>query len=257
MEKNDSRKGGETPLKKIFTNFEIIFKKMLTLVFFCCNVPLGIEKHILKRGFRKMKKLIAILAVMIVLVGAVFAADGDKLKLQSIVGEVLPVYEIHADNDSSTDVAGTQAGATVTTRKDISTENIEWDFVIKQIGELDGQNNSVTFAKTKKTATLTITLGHFTGAEEAQVANDNPVFTAFDAVEFNQANSAVAQNKQTVVTVPAQSAWGSNTATVTLAYKGVNWADQDVVTFSAEWTKDNTLKMDTYYATITLEYSAQ
>ena len=204
-----------------------------------------------------MKKLIAILAVMIVLAGVVFAASGDKLKLQSVVGEVLPVYEIHANNSAAADVKGTNAGATVTTAKDISTENIEWAFVIKQIGEVDGQDNAVTFAKTKKTATLTITLGSFTGAEEGQVANDSPVFTAFAAVAANQANSAVAQEKRTVVTVPAQNAWASTSATVTLAYKGVNWADQDVVTFSAEWTKDDTLKMDTYYATITLEYSAQ
>ena len=204
-----------------------------------------------------MKKVIAILAVMIVLAGVVFAATGDKLKLQSIVGEVLPVYEIHANNASAADVAGTQAGAVVATLKDISTENIEWDFVIKQVGEVDGKGTDVEFAKTKKTATLTITLGHFVGEEEEQEANDSPVFTAFAAVAPNNANSAVAQGKRTVVTVPAQNAWGTSSATVTLKYNGVNWADQDVVTFSAEWTKDDTLKMDTYYATITLAYSAQ
>ena len=40
-------------LKKIFTKIKKFFKKLLTLVFFCCNVPLGIEKHILKRGLKK------------------------------------------------------------------------------------------------------------------------------------------------------------------------------------------------------------
>ena len=107
---------------------------------------------------------------------------------------------------------------------------------------------------------MTITLGNFTGETEGQVAADSPVFTAFAAVAPSQTNAnawSEQSGKRTVVTVPAQNAWANTSATVTLAYKGVNWADQDVVTFSAEWTKDDTLKMDTYYATITLEYSAQ
>lgn len=200
-----------------------------------------------------MKKLIAILAVMIVLVGAVFAASGDKLKLKSIVGEVLPVYQIK----DSTPVVGTRNGAEVTTGMDISVQDISWNFTITQVGEEDSQHTSVQFAKTTKTATLTITLGSFTNdADENEVADDSPKFTAFGAVDPIQVNSEVAQAKQTVVTVPEVPQNGlASPATVTLAYKGVNWADQDVATFTAKWTKDDTLSMGTYHATVTLTYS--
>ena len=202
-----------------------------------------------------MKKLIAILAVMIVLVGAVFAASGDKLSLKSIVGEVLPVYEIHSQNASGT--VGTQNGAEVATGMDLSTQNISWTFVIIQKGEVDGQQNAVTFAKTKQTATLTITLGHFVGDEEHQQANDSPKFTAFTAATPNQTNDALDADKKTVITVPTGDALNASSANVTAAYKGVNWADQEIATFTALWTKDDTLKMDTYHADVTLTYTPE
>lgn len=202
-----------------------------------------------------MKKLIAILAVMIVLVGAVFAADGDKLTLKSTVGVVDPVFEIRSTSAAGT--LGTQAGAEVATSKDLSVENIEWTFYIMQFGEKDSKNATVTFAKAKKTASLTITLGHFTGKNEGQIAVDSPKFTAFTAATPIEANAGYAAAKQTAITVPSGEALNASTATVSAVYKGVNWADQEIAHFTALWTKDDTLEMDDYYADVTLTYTVQ
>ena len=50
-----------------------------------------------------MKKVIAILAVMIVLVGAVFAAETHTIKVKSTIDEVLPVFQLMIDLTKSAD----------------------------------------------------------------------------------------------------------------------------------------------------------
>ncbi len=202
-----------------------------------------------------MKKVFAILLVLALVVGFVFAGNNDALKLKSTVGEVLPVYEIHSVDKSNVDKTGATTAVEVDTGLDISVQDIEWNFYIKQVGEKDSKGTSVEFAKTKKTATLTVTLGHFTGSDTGKVATDKPVFKAMAAVDPDGDNANVASASKTVVTVPSGDALKSSTAEITLAYKGVNWADQNVVTFTGTWTKDATLPMDDYYANVTLTYT--
>ena len=67
-----------------------------------------------------MKKLIAILTIAIVLVGAVFATTNDTITLTTTVGRVKPGFTI---------ISGSVvAGGTVETNKDISEDDITASF---------------------------------------------------------------------------------------------------------------------------------
>lgn len=200
-----------------------------------------------------MKKVFAILLILAVVAGVMFAADGDALKLKSTVGEVLPVYEIHASDKEGADKTGANPAVEVATGLDISVTDISWDFVIKQVGEKNSADETVTYAKTKKTATLTIELGHFTGVELAKVATDSPVFTAVTAVAPNDTNAEIAEAKRTVASLPE--ALNVASVDIDLTYTGEKWVDQDVINFTAKWTMDDTLPMDDYYATVTMTYT--
>lgn len=201
-----------------------------------------------------MKKVIAILMVLALVAGIAFAASGDMLKLKSTVGEVLPNYQIRTSDYNSVTKIGAASAVEVDTNLDIATGNISWDFIIKQVGNVEstGEQAIKEFAKTYRIATLTITLDNFKSA--TVTAKNNPIFTAMGAVAPAGDNEDVDDDLQTDVVVPSGADLSNNSAEVTLTYHGVNWADQDVVTFTALWTQDDTLPMGDYYANITLEY---
>ena len=106
-----------------------------------------------------MKKLITILAIMIVLVGAVFAASGDKIVLSSTVAKVSPNFKIYLDSN-----VGTPTGTEVSITEDISEEDVTRTFTLKQSGDIRVKDNQeLTYSKFKGTATLTVKIGKFKG----------------------------------------------------------------------------------------------
>ena len=184
-----------------------------------------------------MKKLFTILAIMIVLVGAVFADNGDKLNLVSDVAKILPVIKIKATNSSSTEVVGAATAADVATGKDIAEENIVWTFTIYQ----DNTANSKTYARYNKPVEISLTLGSFTGETTKIEANDSPVVTS--VAPGTAATKLALAKDQTEKKLVA-------------TYTGK--VDNQVLgTFTCTWTKDETLPDDTYKALVTLNYTVQ
>lgn len=225
---------------------------MLTLANKCSNVQLGIEKHIL-REVLKMKKLIAILVVLAIVAGAVFAVTNDKIVLTSDVKQIKPEYKIYSKVDKSTDV-GSEAGKEVDTEMDISEEDIEWTFVISQRGETKG-TTAVEYSRYKGSVTLTVTLYPFTKSDDSTVSQ---------ATAYKVKSVAPGANVTDKLTITAGDA-GAASTTLNLVYAGKKVDDQVVGTVVGEWTHDPDLAMDgtgtdaktVYKADVKLTYSVQ
>ena len=209
-----------------------------------------------------MKKLIAVLAIAIVLVGAVFAEEtSGKLVLSSTVGQVKPEFKITTSDKSgeqgaSVSKTGTTGGVTVLTGKDITEEPIEWTFEVLQKGEADSKE----YSRYKGSVTLTIALSKFTGTVNGATATqaEDPYVksvVAGDDVDDGQ----VAGGRLHIVAGSAN----ATSTTLTLTYGGKKVNDQVVGTIVGYWTKDENLPtnptgVDTIYtANVTLTYEVQ
>ena len=184
---------------------------------------------------------------MIVLVGAVFATSGDKLILTSTVVKIDPAFVIRDSTENGTE--GTDTGVLVATGMDLAYQNIVWTFYVAQKGEVDRNGTTLTHSKYNGNIDLTLTLGSFTGTSTGNtstVANDNPVVTSVSAASISSTNT-------NMFTITAD----STNKKLTVGYIGKNVADQTIGYFVCTWTKDETLPLDTYRATVTLNYTVQ
>ncbi len=195
-----------------------------------------------------MKKVISILVVLIVLVGAVFAADGDKVVVNAKVAEHVPGFKIFGG--MAADALGTEGsanGGTISTNKDISLEPITVYFKLTQYSPNATDEYTGTKAKFRGTATLTVTAA--------------PLSTKIGETTFQTAApacmSATAKSISGIDFTPAAST-GSDSVVFTLVYDGRSIQDQDVATFSFKWTeKDELPPATTYSADVVLTYSVQ
>ena len=205
-----------------------------------------------------MKKLIAILAVMIVLAGVVFAATNDKLVLSSTVSKVRPNFKIYLG-----DQAGVVAGTTVAIEEDISEDDVTRSFLIKQADSIvvgDANNTTKNYAKFKGTATLTVEIGPF---KNTTLEAESSVYEITAITK-----GAGVTNKLTIA--DGTIADGAHSASIVLSYLGKKVLDTEVNTgtnmvakIDATWTADDTLPVfngDTatvYTADIKLTYTVQ
>lgn len=190
-----------------------------------------------------MKKLITILAIMMVLVGFAFAANDDELKVTAKVAEQVPGFKIFGGLAANTiTTEGTQEGATIATNKDIALDSITVYFKLTQYSITNTYNKPK--AKYKGTATLTVTATPLSATvNEVVYSSDNPTCA-----------NATAKTIPGITFNPAASN-GSNSVVFTLVYDGRTIDDQDVATFDFTWpAKDSLPKADTYTATVTLNY---
>ena len=217
-----------------------------------------------------MKKLIAILAVMIVLVGAVFAATTDnKLVLKSTVGKVAPIFTINLGSD-----AGTAAGNEVAISEDISEEDVVKVFTILQTG-----TSPKLYAKYKGSVTLTVQIGpfkaNFVDGENTTTVEQSTTYAIIAQVSENGAKTVKgdgyapnANDKRLVIAngngnsgAPIIDASDAHKASVTLTYNGKKVLDSDagtIATIVAKWNKDEDLPMEgngtVYKAEVKLSY---
>ena len=151
-----------------------------------------------------MKKAIAILAVLVILVGAVFAAETHKIKIQAVVNTVEPQYQMVVGNvkTNNSKVAYTDTAYTVDTVA--QTLNFEVANTVEVIVNL------ANAAKTTTAYTLTFSDGAFAvkkGADEhdATVSPKSITLsseiedgtTGIDSVEINQKVATVNFNGTT------------------------------------------------------------
>lgn len=215
-----------------------------------------------------MKKLIAILAVMIVLAGVVFAATGDVIQLESTVSKVTPNFKIYS--------LGAAVGPTTTaidTGRDISEQDIEWYFTIKQGGSTPVVGSGTReYSKFKGSMKIIVSIGAFTaeiGGETYSNANYAIVAQgssdgSYSAVKTEK--GAGVENKLIIKygadgTANTAIDTGAKSATFHVEYKGFKVTDEaaDVIgTVIAKWDADDTLPMEgdgtAYTADVTLTY---
>lgn len=202
-----------------------------------------------------MKKLIAILAVMIVIAGAVFALTNDTIRLESKVEKVVPNFKISVPTKD-----GAQTPATYATGKDISEENIELTFTLRQEGSVSAKDNSTKdYSKFKGTATLTVTINPFSATVNNATATQS---TAYEIQTEGTAKGAGVDSKLT--TADPTIAGNKHSVEFVLTYLGKKVLDEDttnVGTVAVKWTKDDTLPMEgngsTYTSDVVLTYTVQ
>ncbi len=206
-----------------------------------------------------MKKLIAILAVMIVLAGVVFATSGDTIRLQSTVSKVTPNFKITvATTDGSQNPVATYA-----TGKDISEEDITLTFTLRQEGNVqvvNSQNVVKDYSKFRGTATLTVTLKPFKATIDSQVYSPTTGPAITGTTKANDISGKLTFEAPTT----DEDAEENPTAEFVLNYLGKKVLDTqttNVGTVTAKWTHDDTLPMagdgTVYTADVVLTYTIQ
>lgn len=191
-----------------------------------------------------MKKVLTILVVLALVAGFAFATDSTPaipaignhgtVTLSTTVTEIVPVFNIyHSDTDAvDKGVSNIAAG------------NIEASFVVKQENTLKYSNYGIAAGKG---VTLKVTCGPFKNADVESTAAVTVDTAAYAAV------SSANTDKLGLTGDPDTSA---NTATFVPTYKGKRVDDQPIGTFTATWTKDDSLPLGDYTADITLTYIA-
>lgn len=196
-----------------------------------------------------MKKVVAILATMIVLVGLVFAANNEQLIINATVNAVPPTFHIQgkvSDGSSWTDGATSGSTNIINTGINIAENNVAIDIRILQ------DNKS----KYSSTATLTI--------KATELANTATGFTTYKTAlpgVSGLITAAATVASHISVAVPTTPATPSATRNVqyVLTYDGhnVNGTSNNTVqvaSFTYTWTAAEDLPLGNYQATITFEY---
>lgn len=178
-----------------------------------------------------MKKVIAILAVMMIAVGVVFADLGDKFKITAIVPKVAPVFRLFGGTAfGSETTAGTATGTTIKTDKDIASEDVVIYLKLTQ-----GKKS-----KFKGTATLTVT------ATTLQNGANQTLPPKVSNLE---------KKSVTGITIADPTGNGTAIASYTLTYEGTTVAEgTELGTMKYTWKQDDKLPPATYEATITLAH---
>ena len=203
-----------------------------------------------------MKKVFAILLVLALVAGSLFATTGDKLVLSSDVGIIKPEFKIIYAGDTSK--VGTTDGVTVTINKDISLETIEATFNIVQKGEA----NSKTYCKYNGSVELTIALSPFKATVGDVTATQSTSYTVTGVtIPASKVTETVGETTYDVVSFAKGSTGGPST-TITPTYYGRKADDLQVGTVTGTWVVDPSLPVlsgtsTTYTANVTLTYSVQ
>ena len=216
-----------------------------------------------------MKKAITILAILIVLVSAVFAAETHSIKLQTVVDEVLPVFQMtNTDLEAYKDVDGVKTAVqnvpqtTNEAEADVNLNNGNHTYTADSrdavnVGDLSKYDVEVEFtvyiankAKTLNDYRLTFTAGAFAverGSNNAAgtLAAGAPVITGLGA--------QVGTNDETSVTTSNQSTY------VLVDFNGNECvADTPIAVYTVQYEHDPSInpKAAGYFADITLEITA-
>ncbi len=193
-----------------------------------------------------MKKLIAILAVMIAFAGAVFAVTGEQLQINATVTPVAPIFSIYGGKTSD-EAAGTTYKGNASTPTAISyTGNLAETDVVLYIRLW--QSNK---AKYSNTASLTVTATPLTNTTVSVGTYKTAAPTA-GSISKTESPAGI-----TYATNPAASTVDGNTV-VSYApkYDGRSINATDIGTFTLTWGANADLAAGSYTATVTLGYTA-
>ena len=204
-----------------------------------------------------MKKLIAILAIMVVLAGAVFASEGHTIRVKADVTEVIPAFQLMIDltevDDFYTNTTPTQYGnnayspLTNDTAKDV-------EFNLDQNGNVTVKCYLANFAKTTHKYTLVFSDGAFKNIKKnKQDADDHAPTSITTSTGANVADTYT-------ITLGTAHVDGDDTKplltnqAIEVQFHGKTVETKDVVLAQAvyAYTKDPAIDPGVYYADITL-----
>ena len=195
-----------------------------------------------------MKKVIAILTTMIILVGAVFAVTGEQLQINVTVHPVAPIYTIYGGMTAD-EANGTSYQGNASTPTSIDFDEDDYNLAENDITVYIRiyQSNK---AKYSGTATLTITATPL-------VHTSLTVGTYKTSAPTAASIAKTTPNGITYSTNPAASASGENTVvTYAPTYNGSAVQATNIGTFNLKWTHNDNLTAGSYQATITLGFTA-
>lgn len=227
-----------------------------------------------------MKKALTILAVLILVVGAVFA-ETQRLTLKSDVGNVPPEFILRG-SETESDVALTPAqnadpvdatngaefaGGAIESDLSIADSDITVYFGIFQVNDNATVSEGVTspgYARYNKYVDLAVNVGALTeqnpidAAHPRTVAGSIMTKTMDPAQTYTGMQDGVSTTLTSLISTTNDGTVGKGTTTTTFraTYTG-KVANQRVAAFSAKWLQDATLPNGTYKADITLTYSVQ
>ncbi len=209
-----------------------------------------------------MKKAITILAVLIVLVSAVFAGapaaiSNQRLTITSTVDRKDPTFKLISGSVVSSDVdttAGSYDGAAVDSAQDISSQDVVVPFGIKQT--TDARNNyQYTFTVTATTFTGDSTAYSTTGTITYGIGTVGTGLSAF----VPAAGGNDASGNEGIESVTNQLETSTNNFTYVIKYSGTETvaANSTLVTFPITWGRDRVAETDTYKADVTMTIAIQ
>ena len=210
-----------------------------------------------------MKKLITILVIMMVLVGAVFAAQNEVLKVTATVDTENPVFDIYGqltadsetDNEEKIGLVDSPY-QTLASDKDPSEDNIT-------VAVRLYQNNT---SKYKGNASLTVEATRLNCVTEGLTGYHTyaPAVSSQLTAEKTVKGSATGQTDTVGLTIAVPTVTNNGTdaekATVsygTLTYTGIKIAPNDIDTFTLTWVAKDYLPAGSYEATIKLTYTPE
>ncbi len=211
-------------------------------------------KHI-REEENQMKKIITVLALMIVLAGAAFAANNDTLYITAKVKAIDPIYLIYGGKTA--EVGNSIVGDNAQAPNGTNTVALDFDPSVKDAtGVVYVKLVQRDLAKTTKNVNLTITASALANTQGADAANGLANLTGYKtAVPTAAVVSTAEVTGINHTTTPTASA---NTVTYQMKYTGTNVGASTVIgVTSFTWNADETLPVGNYQATIQLGYTVQ
>ena len=218
-----------------------------------------------------MKKLIAILAIAIVLVGAVFATDPEvnlgsyKITLTSDVAPYAPQFLFEGSLTGTTYTAQGTAGEVAAANKLVSQDSIaDTDitayFIIKQNGAKDASGAGQEYARWNTPVYFTIAVTNLTEVNPADANDVKSAPGAVDAASLSAAAAITYSGKKNGATTNLTNALTNavledGRVGFSATYNG-KVVDQTIGTFSVTWKQDDSLPNGAYSADIILTISA-
>lgn len=199
-----------------------------------------------------MKKVITILAILVVLTSAVFATETHKIKITATVAPSAPIFALEYDEDVTTenktaDSSGVRDGGTVDTGVEINETKVSVNVLAKLLNSVKLANTTV-YNLGFKAEPLTSASKHTTATVNDAKYIIEASTTASSVTRKFESNGGIKMGSNPTLGLDGNAVTGTITATMDTS----NIVAADLATFHVEYPADPNAPVDTYEAYITL-----
>ena len=201
-----------------------------------------------------MKKVLTVLAILVVLTSAIFAAETHKIKITATVAPSAPIFALEYDEDVTTenktaDSNGVRDGGTVATGVKINETKVSVDVLAKLLNSVKLANTTV-YSLGFKAEPLTSVGTHKVGnAETPSQYAIKASATASSVAEASGTKAGITIGSAPTLAYDADDAL---TGTITATMDTSNIVAANLATFHVEYPATAEAPVDTYEAYITL-----